>query len=221
MSRPIIFDLYFTLIEPDPGSAWLQRSAELLGLTPAAFNQASLESFHDRMIGAITTPEEVVDRALVQLGRTVDPATRAALVELRWEFFHTLRLYPDVLPTLEALSQRGHPLALVTNCSAETEHVIERLKLRQFFAALALSSTLGTLKPEPALYQHALDALGADPAQTLFVGDGETEEHRGAKALGMTTILIRRPNGPQRDVATDVVITDLRDLLTLPVLEVR
>jgi putative hydrolase of the HAD superfamily len=38
----------------------------------------------------------------------------------------------------------------------------------------------------------ALDALGMSPTEALFVGDGGSNEHRGARDLGMQTVLVTR-----------------------------
>jgi putative hydrolase of the HAD superfamily len=219
MPRPIFFDLYFTLLEPDPASPWLRETIRLLGVEPKLVQAASLESYHDRMIGAITTPDEVVDRSLAHLGITVEPAVRDQLIAHRWEFFHTARLFGDVLPALSRLRERGHRLALVTNCSAETSVTIERLELGRFFEAMALSCDLRSAKPDPEIYQYALDALGVDPAEVVYVGDGDTEEHAGAASFGMTTVLLQRPGAKVRDVKTDYVIASLDELFGLPILK--
>lgn len=219
MPRPILIDLYFTLIEPDPGLQWFNASAELLGIAPAVLRDASMPSFNDRMIGTITTPEEVIDHALAQLGRRVDRQTYAQLVARRWEFFHGLRLYADVMPTLTTLRTRGHQLALVTNCSAETEVALDRLGLRPLFDVLALSCAVKAAKPDPAIYQYALDGLGIDPATAVYVGDGDTEEHAGAAGFGMTTVLLSRPGATERKVQADYTIASLLDLFDLAALQ--
>jgi putative hydrolase of the HAD superfamily len=121
--------------------------------------------------------------------------------------------------TLTTLRQRGHALALVTNCSAETEVALDRLELRPLFDVLALSSSIKAAKPDPAIYQYAIDGLGIDPATAVFVGDGDTEEHAGAARFGMTTVLLKRPGATERNVQTDYTITSLLELLDLPALQ--
>jgi putative hydrolase of the HAD superfamily len=50
------------------------------------------------------------------------------------------------------------------------------------------SSEIGLRKPHPAIFEHALGALGVEPERTLFVGDRLFEDVRGAAELGMTTV---------------------------------
>ncbi len=222
MPRPVLLDLYYTLLAPDPDHhVWNQASANLLGIELSALEAASAPSFNDRMIGVLQTPEEVIDQLLVRLERTVSPAIYDQLVHNRWQYFHGLRLYLDVRPALTALRERGHRLGLVTNCSAETSVALERLELEQYFDALALSCEVGAAKPDPAIYQAAIDQLNIDPRTAVYVGDGDTQELEGAAAFGMTTVLVRRPIGPQRDVQADYTVSALTDLLDLPLWENR
>lgn len=218
MPRPVFIDLYFTLIEPDPAADWIADASLLLGVDADALRAASMVSFNDRMVGAVATAEEVIDSTLAALGRRVEPHVHARLVEHRWSYFHGLRLYPDTLPTLRALRERGHKLALITNCSTETAAPLERLGLAEFFDAMALSCDLRAAKPDPAIYQYALDKLGLDPRTVVYVGDGDTQEHAGAARFGMTTVLLKRPDGPRRDVTADYTIGSLLELLELPAL---
>ena len=219
MPRPVLIDLYFTLIEPDPEHSGLETSAQLLEISPQSFQAASIRSFDARMIGTLRTPEEVIDLVLQELDRTVSADVYTQLVAQRWGFFHGLRLYPDVWDTLTTLKERGHQLGLVTNCSAETTLVLERLQLEPFFDVLALSCEIGAAKPDPRIYQHALDQLGVDPSTVVYVGDGDTDEHAGAARFGMTTVLLQRPHSPQRTVQADYTISSLTALPDLPIVQ--
>jgi HAD superfamily hydrolase (TIGR01450 family) len=45
-------------------------------------------------------------------------------------------------------------------------------------------------KPEPAIYRQALDSLGADPAEALFISDDPFTDLAGARRLGRKTVLV-------------------------------
>jgi putative hydrolase of the HAD superfamily len=47
---------------------------------------------------------------------------------------------------------------------------------------------VGTRKPHPAIFERALEALGVEPENALFVGDRLYEDIRGAGELGMMTV---------------------------------
>ena len=73
-------------------------------------------------------------------------------------------------------------------------------------------------KPEEGIYRHALARMRAAPEESVFIGDGGSDEHRGAKRLGMRTVLTTylRPNGRQglerRLPYADAVIDNFADL---------
>ena len=56
-------------------------------------------------------------------------------------------------------------------------------------AGYVSSLDVGWRKPHPAIFERALEALGVDPAATLFVGDTLATDVAGAAALGMHTCL--------------------------------
>ena len=44
------------------------------------------------------------------------------------------------------------------------------------------------LKPDPRIYQQVLQALGVSPEDTIFVGDGGSNELAGARRAGLTAL---------------------------------
>jgi putative hydrolase of the HAD superfamily len=64
--------------------------------------------------------------------------------------------------------------------------------LRERFDTIVFSYQLGVRKPDARIYQRALDTIGAHSAEAIFVGDGGSDEHRGARAVGMRTVLVTR-----------------------------
>jgi putative hydrolase of the HAD superfamily len=94
---------------------------------------------------------------------------------------------------LDSLRDRGLKTGLVSNAFdpgwllhrdlAQMGLGDERLDVAVF------SSEVGRRKPDPSIFRAALDELGVAPEQALFVGDRRFEDVRGAKELGMTTVL--------------------------------
>ena len=92
---------------------------------------------------------------------------------------------------LESLRARGLKLGLVSNAfdpgpllhrDLADAGVAERIDFAVF------SSEVGTRKPHPAIFQRALDALGVEPGEALFVGDALYQDVRGAAEVGMKTV---------------------------------
>jgi FMN phosphatase YigB (HAD superfamily) len=77
---------------------------------------------------------------------------------------------------------------------------------------------VGVAKPDPRIYQAALDALAARPEEAVFVDD-QAAYCEGAEAIGIRSFLILRDDAdtPEGISAAEdrVVLHDLRSLLDL------
>src|SRR5262249_38623360 len=92
---------------------------------------------------------------------------------------------PDLLATLAA---DGIPLAVASNAPAAfLDGVLERIGIRDRFAAVVSAETAGRPKPAPDPYRAACEALGADPARSVAVEDSEVGV-RSARAAGLRVI---------------------------------
>ena len=109
-------------------------------------------------------------------------------------------LYDDAIPTLDWLRERGVRFGCVTNRVFGGPRFFEELQglgLDGYFDAVAVSCDFGYMKPHPKIFEHVLDALGADPRETAMVGDSLRADVEASQALGMTAIL-RRVKKPDR-----------------------
>ncbi len=100
-------------------------------------------------------------------------------------------LFPDVIPTLEWLRERGYRIGSVTNRALSGEPFRRELAhhgLLHYFEVLSISCDVGYMKPHAAIFQHALEALGVPPDETVMVGDSLRADVAGAQSLGMTAI---------------------------------
>jgi putative hydrolase of the HAD superfamily len=109
-----------------------------------------------------------------------------------YERFTAASLVPVVgaIETLEWLTACGLRLGLVSNCAADMPRAWSTSAFAPYFDYCAFSCQVGAVKPDPAIYQAALDALSLPPEQTLYVGDGSDEELSGAARCGMQPVLI-------------------------------
>jgi putative hydrolase of the HAD superfamily len=102
------------------------------------------------------------------------------------------KLFDDVRPALRALSARGLKLGVISNFEPWLERVLELEGVRDCFAATAISGVLGVAKPEPGIFQWAVQAAGVDAGACLHVGDSIDADVEGARAVGMVPVLIDR-----------------------------
>jgi putative hydrolase of the HAD superfamily len=141
-------------------------------------------------------------------------------------------LFPDVLDTLRWLQERGFKLGAVTDRAFGGPRFLAELEeygLDGYFQAVTISSNVGYMKPHPKIFQHALDALAVEAAETMMVGDSLHCDVGGAKALGMVAVWKRPPLGEPTEfgtdkvdvvgeIAPDYIIDNLWELTQLPIL---
>ena len=125
---------------------------------------------------------------LQHAGVEQNAGTDAALVELR-EYHKGQNLWehvePDVEPALAALRARGLRLVVVSNANGRLRHLFDRLQLTRWFDHVLDSHEWGVEKPDPRLFQLALEQAGADASCTVHVGDLYHVDVIGARRAGL------------------------------------
>jgi putative hydrolase of the HAD superfamily len=93
--------------------------------------------------------------------------------------------------TREALERiRGaYATAVISNADGKIEEVLRRCGIADCFQSITDSGIVGQEKPHPAVFQAALLAMGAQAADSLYVGDVYSVDHVGARNAGMQAIL--------------------------------
>jgi FMN phosphatase YigB (HAD superfamily) len=92
----------------------------------------------------------------------------------------------------DGLRSRGLKIAFVSNTMTPPALMNSRLmefELHEYPHASVFSVEHGVRKPNPAIYQIALRALGVEPGEALFVGDRVREDVRGPQGIGMRGVL--------------------------------
>jgi len=108
-------------------------------------------------------------------------------------------LYDDVLPVLEYL-HRSYRLAVISDFDGRLRPVLEGLGLMPFFEHVIISSEVGSDKPDPGIYQHAVQQMRVKPHQCLHVGDDPERDWVGAEAAGLQVFKLKRPGIPLKSL---------------------
>jgi HAD superfamily hydrolase (TIGR01549 family) len=133
------------------------------------------------------------NRVLQHAGLALSDATDAALVELHaYHSSHNLwELVPEHVPqALERLRARMARMVVVSNANGRLHVVMERLGLARYFDLMLDSHLEGVEKPDPRLFQIALERCGGRAASTLHVGDFYWIDVMGARAAGLRAVLV-------------------------------
>jgi putative hydrolase of the HAD superfamily len=183
--RAVIFDYGMVLSgPPDP-----EAHAELMRITGLLAEQLDPLYWADRHAfdeGKLTGEAYWRD-ILHQAGLTLPPSAVEELIH--WDARMWMTLNPAMLAWAAALKARGFLTAILSNIGDTTQQAMEReLKWLTRFDVLVWSYQLRMAKPDPAIYRYALDKLGTQPAETLFIDDRQVNVEAAA-ALGMKALL--------------------------------
>jgi putative hydrolase of the HAD superfamily len=201
MVRAVFLDALGTLVELEP--PWLslrdrvsvevsdERLEEALRAEMAYYrdhahegrDEASLADLRERCAAIVS------DKLGVEI--TVDELVDA----IRFD------AYPDAGPALRELRERGQRLVAVSNWDCSLPGVLERCGLGQLLDGAVSSAVAGARKPDPAIFEPALELAGCGAAEAVHVGDTPEEDVEGARAAGIRPLLIDR-NGNGGDISS-------------------
>ena len=101
-------------------------------------------------------------------------------------------LYPHVGTTLAALKRAGYRVGLISNTGRTWGRFLrpiqDELGVGRYFDDRVFSDEVGVRKPEPAIFERALEHLDLRPDEVVHVGDDLVADMAGAKALGMRAV---------------------------------
>ena len=208
----VLFDLDGTLIDSAPdlaGACNDMRRERGLEALPYASLRCMVGSGARGMVG-------------VGFGLTPDDA---GYFELRDEFLsryearmtRETRLFPDVLPVLDALRAQRLPWGIVTNKATRfAVPLVASLDFSGAVPALVCGDTTPNAKPHPAPLLEAARRLQVDPAACVYVGDDRRDVDAG-RAAGMRTVVAGwgylGSGEPAGGWGADIVIDRPRELL--------
>ncbi|KAH8883298.1 (S)-2-haloacid dehalogenase IVA [Thozetella sp. PMI_491] len=219
-TRAIFFDLMGTCLDwhsaivdaLPPQLAKLQRSHLAI-----AWRESFFEDIHSRFEQKL--PPEDIDtthRRLLECLTITDTLVAPVLDEKSKtkavDAWHSMQAWPDVARNLARLREK-HRVFVLANGSTRLQLDLMRSSGLEF-DLLFSSQLLGVSKPDPEIYQRAMQLVGVTPEQSIMVA-AHAYDLRAAKAVGMHTVYLRRwTEDTQEDMEqirrdVDVFIGDL------------
>lgn len=215
--KALVFDAYGTLFDVHSVIATCNRYFPEQG--PAlskAWRAKQLEyTWLRSLMGRYEDFWQVTEAALVFACKTLNlpcpPATRAELMEA---YLH-LDPYPEVLPSLKALS--NYPLAILSNGSPRMlQAAVESAGLQGIFSHVLSVDAVKIYKPSPRVYELASQKMGVAASAIGFVSSNSWDVI-GAKAAGLWTCWVNRSGAPEDELGflPDARANTLADLAGL------
>lgn len=198
LSRQMVHDLFFQFMKE--------------------YRQASDESYPE--FDAVGIFREIITRYASAFTRTLPAEKLEQLPLLLAEIFraaslYRLSLYPGVKEVLDHLRPQYRLTAISDAQRAWAIPELNAVGLLDYFAPIIISSDLGYRKPDIRIFRQALDGLGLEPSEVLFVGNDMYRDIFGAQQLGLKTVFFKSNQGDQqRDrVEPDYIIYQFPELL--------
>lgn len=147
------------------------------------------------------SPQEIDDCAR-ECQRTFDSAGSYAL-------------YDDVVPVLDTLHGRELTLGVISDWGIGLGLILRHHDLVRYFDFAVISAAVRLAKPDPAFFDTALRRADAIPDYALHIGDSYVLDVLGARAAGITPVLLDRAGAIDPADVDCAVVRDLYGLLDL------
>lgn len=224
--KGILFDSGDVLVFPKSGSWWpgpeFESILQKYGIDAADFKADTMISAMDEGYTYLDTNHLVRDleeerepfrtyyRIICEkLGINEDDELIEDLMRAYVEKYN-FQLYPDTILVLEKLTNNGTTLGVISDAWPSLHNKYVSLGIRHYFKSFTVSSVVGCCKPEELIYRKAIDEIGIDPKNLLFVDD-DVDNVKGANRTGMNGIVMLRNKA---ETVSDVpYINELAEIL--------
>ena len=168
-----------------------------------------LEDLHRRvMTGELPLEEarqERFRRLFAALGATPRPEVVVEAAETYRDGYRRIRKpIPGAAALLAAVKARAQVAIVSNNLLEEQQDKLRHCALDHYIDVLVVSEEAGVSKPEPRIFEIALERLGCTKDEVVMVGDSWPADIAGAIAAGIRPIWFNPLRRPRPDSRIDV-----------------
>lgn len=217
--KAIIFDLDNTLID------FIKMKKEATEAAIEAMIDAGLKIRKEKAMKIINRlyekygieHQKIFNKFLKEVAKKVDKKILAAgVVAYRKVKEGFVEPYPKVIPTLIELIRKGYILCIISDApSFQAWSRLVGMKLHHFFNFVIAFEETKVKKPHELPFKLALKRLKLKPEEIMMVGDDPNRDIKGAKKLGMVTVLAKYGQIFKGKVKADFEIEDISELLKI------
>lgn len=137
-----------------------------------------------------------LNEAMLASGYTIEPELVHVLSQAYIEHLPlNNHLFDGVEQMLQELIKKKLRLHIITNGFKEVQAIkLKRSNLSHYFTTLTTSEDVGVKKPNPAIFDHALNKANAQKQQSIMIGDNLEADILGAESFGLKSILFDPEN---------------------------
>lgn len=187
----VFFDLFFTLVIPKYSD--LRNENDVLRIIKSEWEKYAEDSelYIKRATGKEKNPQKIIEDIINKIEVSVSESEKLEILKLREERFKKslIDIDPIIFSVLLDIKENGKKICLISNADIIDIMYWDRSPLNELFDEKIFSCEAGYLKPKNKIYEIALEKMNANPEKCIFIGDGGSDELKGAKEVGMKTIL--------------------------------
>ncbi len=137
--------------------------------------------------------QQIFQKFLEKVHKKVDYRILAAgIVAYRKLQLGLLEPYPNVVPTLIKLKEKGLKLAILSDAPRLKAWIrLTEMGLADFFDVVITFDDTGKLKPSKFGFMMVLNELKVEPEEAIMVGDNQGRDVKGARNVGMKTVFAK------------------------------
>lgn len=194
MIKWIFFDVGNVILNDDPLMAFFYH--EIYKIIQANGNQVTLDQVlatREHFVVNARSGRPYADVALAYLTRDVWSRREPIIRDLLAKNWQTLcPLIPGIVPVIENLARKFN-LGIIANQPREAGPVLDKLGLLKYFKVHGISQSVGLSKPDPKLYEWAMDEANCGQGEGIMIGDRIDNDIIPAKSVGLKTLWLRLP----------------------------
>jgi putative hydrolase of the HAD superfamily len=234
--KAILFDLGHTLIDyycdwRGPERRMVDRVYDLVinrspGLDRPEFTSYLLETLERarerKAVHMVEVPlEELMGQCLERFGVLDEDNIRDSLEIAYGVLLEDRRLVHGAVQLLRRLKERGLAIGLISDVAwgLPSEFPLRDIRhygLDEFFDDMGFSTDVGLRKPHPRIFKIALSNLDVKASEAMYVGNSLAQDIKGAKGVGMRSVLKRSIYCPRAEgVEPDHTVDDLEEVYDL------
>jgi HAD superfamily hydrolase (TIGR01549 family) len=100
-------------------------------------------------------------------------------------------LHSETIEVLEYFKSKGYKMGVISDSPPSLEMTLKNANIHHYFTSFTASSLVGAGKPDPKIFNAALNSQRVTAAESIYVDDYDIEAD-GARAQGFTSFLIDR-----------------------------
>ena len=212
MIKAALFDLDGTLLDRDESvKKFIEKQYDRLH---NRLNAISKERYISRFIQLDNRGYVWKDQVYQQL---VD---EFSIITITWEellqdymneFKNSCVAFPNLISLLKALKGDNLVLGIITNGYGQFQmDNLRALEIEQYFDVIIISEWEGIKKPNPQIFNRALEKLEVSPSECIFMGDHPENDVKGAQNVGMMGVWKKDLHWDNAEA--DAIVQDLSEL---------